>query len=148
MTCQTQSFVCHFRPFLPFSGEILYIGKLFFFIKQNSWTKIWINLRKLTKWVVKWTLAMTPAKIAKWLGSLSHDSVTRPTTTSSTQQVSSSLAWPMGRLLISRADSSAASARRRTTAHPTVVSRVLCTGYVVNKKLSCVLISKIWTQLQ
>jgi hypothetical protein len=54
----------------------------------------------------------------------------------------------MGRLLISRADSSAASARRRTTAHPTVVSRVLCTGYVVNKKISCVLISKIWTQLQ
>jgi hypothetical protein len=54
----------------------------------------------------------------------------------------------MGRLLISRADSSAASARRRTTAYPTVVSRVLCPGYVVNKKLSCVLISKIWTQLQ
>jgi hypothetical protein len=54
----------------------------------------------------------------------------------------------MGRLLISRADSSAASARRHTTAYPTVVSRVLCTGYVVNKKLSCVLISKIWTQLQ
>jgi hypothetical protein len=60
----------------------------------------------------------------------------------------SPIAILMGRLLISRADSSAASARRRTTAHPTVVSRVLCTGYVVNKKLSCVLISKIWTQLQ
>jgi hypothetical protein len=44
----------------------------------------------------------------------------------------------MGRLLIRRADSSAASARRRTTAHPTVVGRVLCSGYVVNKMVSCV----------
>jgi hypothetical protein len=41
--------------------------------------------------------------------------------------------------------------RQRSQAHnstPYRVSRVLCTGYVENKKLSCVLISKIWTQLQ
>jgi hypothetical protein len=33
----------------------------------------------------------------------------------------------MGRLLISRADYRATSPRRRTTAHPTVVKRFLCT---------------------
>jgi hypothetical protein len=41
-------------------------------------------------------------------------------------------------LLKSSADSSDASARRRTTALPTIVSRVLCIGYVVNKTVSCV----------
>jgi hypothetical protein len=35
--------------------------------------------------------------------------------------------------VISRADCRAISARRRTTAHFTVGSTVLCTGYVVNK---------------
>jgi hypothetical protein len=54
---------------------------------------------------------------------------------------------PMGRLLISRTDSSAASARRRTTAHSTVVSRVLCSGYVVNKMVSCVLMNMILVTL-
>jgi hypothetical protein len=91
MTCQNQSFVCHFWPFLPFSGEILYISKNNFLINSNSWTKIWINHGKLTKWVLKWMTreslkksesSLSPAKIAKWLGSLSHDSVTRPTTRS------------------------------------------------------------------
>jgi hypothetical protein len=33
----------------------------------------------------------------------------------------------------------AISARRRTTAHITISSSVLCTGYVVNKTVSCVL---------
>jgi hypothetical protein len=46
----------------------------------------------------------------------------------------------MGRLLISRAKCRAISARRRTTAHFTVVSTVLCSGYVVNKTVPCVLI--------
>jgi hypothetical protein len=36
----------------------------------------------------------------------------------------------MGGLVISRADCRAISARRRTTAHFTVLSTVLCTGYV------------------
>jgi hypothetical protein len=49
----------------------------------------------------------------------------------------------MGRLLISRAECSAISARRRTTAHFTVVSTVLCTGYVVTKTVSCVLMNVI-----
>jgi hypothetical protein len=49
----------------------------------------------------------------------------------------------MGRLLISRADYRATSARRRTTAHPTVVRRFLCSGYVVSKKVSCVLMNMI-----
>jgi hypothetical protein len=43
----------------------------------------------------------------------------------------------MGRLLISRADYRATSVRRRTTAHPTVVRRFLCSGYVLSKKVSC-----------
>jgi hypothetical protein len=47
----------------------------------------------------------------------------------------------MGRLLISRADYRATSARRRTTAHPTVVRRFLCSGYVLSKKVSCVLMN-------
>jgi hypothetical protein len=49
----------------------------------------------------------------------------------------------MGRLVISRADCCAMSARRRTTAHITIVSTVLCTGYVVNKTVSCVLMNVI-----
>jgi hypothetical protein len=49
----------------------------------------------------------------------------------------------MGRLVISRAHCCATSARRRTTAHITVVSTVLCTGYVVNKYVSCVLMNVI-----
>jgi hypothetical protein len=49
----------------------------------------------------------------------------------------------MGWLVISCADCCAISARRRTTAHFTVVSTVLCTGYVVNKTVSCVLINVI-----
>jgi hypothetical protein len=48
-----------------------------------------------------------------------------------------------GRLVISRADCCAISARRRTTAHITVVSTVLGTGYVVNKTVSCVLMNEI-----
>jgi hypothetical protein len=44
----------------------------------------------------------------------------------------------MGRLVISRADCCAMSARGRTAAHITVVSTVLCTSYVVNKTVSCV----------
>jgi hypothetical protein len=39
----------------------------------------------------------------------------------------------VGWLVISSADFCAISTRRRTTAHFTVVSTVLCTGYVVNK---------------
>jgi hypothetical protein len=49
----------------------------------------------------------------------------------------------MGGLVISRAACRAISARRRTTAHITVVSSVLCTGYVVNKTVSCVLMNII-----
>jgi hypothetical protein len=49
----------------------------------------------------------------------------------------------MGRLLISRADYRATSARRRTTAHPTVVRRFVCSGYVLSKKVSCVLMNMI-----
>jgi hypothetical protein len=45
----------------------------------------------------------------------------------------------MGGLVISRAACRAISARRRTTAHITLVSSVLCSGYVVNKTVSCVL---------
>jgi hypothetical protein len=44
-----------------------------------------------------------------------------------------SLLTPMGGLVISRAACRAISARRRKTAHNTVSSSVLCTGYVVNK---------------
>jgi hypothetical protein len=47
----------------------------------------------------------------------------------------------MGRLLISRADYRATSARRRTAAHPTVIRRFLCSGYVLSKKVSCVLMN-------
>jgi hypothetical protein len=43
----------------------------------------------------------------------------------------------MGRLVISRADYRATSARSRTTAHPTVVRRFLCSGYVLGKNVSC-----------
>jgi hypothetical protein len=46
-------------------------------------------------------------------------------------------------LVISRADCRAISARRRTTAHLTVFSRVLCTGYVENKTVSCVFMNVI-----
>jgi hypothetical protein len=53
------------------------------------------------------------------------------------------LAFLMGRLLISRADYRATSARRHTTAHPTVVRRFLCSGYVLSKKISCVLMNMI-----
>jgi hypothetical protein len=49
----------------------------------------------------------------------------------------------MGGLAISRADCRAISARRPTTAHFTVVSTVLCTDYVVNKTVSCVLMNVI-----
>jgi hypothetical protein len=48
----------------------------------------------------------------------------------------------MGGLMISRSNCRAISARRRTTAHFTV-STVLCTGYVVNKTVSCVLMNVI-----
>jgi hypothetical protein len=49
----------------------------------------------------------------------------------------------MGGLVISRATCRAISARKRTTAHIAVVSSVLCTGYVVNKTVSCVRMSMI-----
>jgi hypothetical protein len=49
----------------------------------------------------------------------------------------------MGRLLISRAERRATRARRRTTAHFTVVSTVLCSCYVVNKTASCLLMNVI-----
>jgi hypothetical protein len=49
----------------------------------------------------------------------------------------------MGGLVISRSACRAISARRRTTAHITVVSSALCTGYVVNKTVSCVLMNMI-----
>jgi hypothetical protein len=49
----------------------------------------------------------------------------------------------MGRLLISRDDYRATSARRRTTADPTVVRIFLCSGYVLSKKVSCVLMHLI-----
>jgi hypothetical protein len=49
----------------------------------------------------------------------------------------------MGGLVTSRAACRAISARRRTIAHNTVVSSVLCTGYVVNKTVSCVLMNMI-----
>jgi hypothetical protein len=49
----------------------------------------------------------------------------------------------MGRLLLSCADYRATSARRRTTAHPTVVRRLLCSGYVLSKKDSCELMKGI-----
>jgi hypothetical protein len=41
-------------------------------------------------------------------------------------------------LVMSRAACRAISPRRRTTAHITISSSVLCTGYVVNKTVSCV----------
>jgi hypothetical protein len=53
------------------------------------------------------------------------------------------ICFAMGWLVISRAECSAISARRRTTAHFTVVSTVLCTGYYVNKTVSCVLMNEI-----
>jgi hypothetical protein len=43
----------------------------------------------------------------------------------------------MGGLVISRAEWRAISARKRTTAHITIVSTGLCTGFVVNKTVSC-----------
>jgi hypothetical protein len=49
----------------------------------------------------------------------------------------------MRRLRISRADYHATSARRRTSAHPTVVRRFLCCGYVLSKKVSCELMKEI-----
>jgi hypothetical protein len=49
----------------------------------------------------------------------------------------------MGGLVISCAACRAISAGRRTTAHITIVSSVLCTGYVVNKIVSCVLMNMI-----
>jgi hypothetical protein len=49
----------------------------------------------------------------------------------------------MGGLVISRAACPAIKARRRTTAHVTVLSSVLSTGYVVNKTVSCVLMNMI-----
>jgi hypothetical protein len=49
----------------------------------------------------------------------------------------------MGELVISRAACRAISARRRTTAHITVISSVLCTSYVVNKTVFCVLMNMI-----
>jgi hypothetical protein len=45
--------------------------------------------------------------------------------------------------VISRVACRAISARRRTTAHIIVVSTVLCTGYEVNKTVSCVLMNMI-----
>jgi hypothetical protein len=45
--------------------------------------------------------------------------------------------------VISRADCRAISARRRTTAHFSVVSTVVSTGYVVNKTVPCVLMNGI-----
>jgi hypothetical protein len=42
----------------------------------------------------------------------------------------------MGGLVISRDAYRAISARRRTTAHITIVSSVFCNGYVVNKTVS------------
>jgi hypothetical protein len=54
-----------------------------------------------------------------------------------------SLLIQMGWLLISRADYRATSVRRRTTAHPTVVRRFLCSGYVLSRKVSCVLMNMI-----
>jgi hypothetical protein len=60
-----------------------------------------------------------------------------------------STAFIMGRLLISRAECRAecraTSARRRTLAHFTVVSTVLCSGFVANKTVSCVLIQNFQT---
>jgi hypothetical protein len=63
------------------------------------------------------------------------------------QQQNEHVAPPMGRLLISRADYRATSARRRTTAHPTVVRRFLCSGYVLSKKVSCVLMNMIFVTI-
>jgi hypothetical protein len=45
--------------------------------------------------------------------------------------------------VISCAECHAISARRRTTAHFTVVSTDLCSGYVVDKTVSCVLMHAI-----
>jgi hypothetical protein len=49
----------------------------------------------------------------------------------------------MGWLLISRAECRAISVLWRTTADLTIVSTALCTGYVVNKTVSCVLMNVI-----
>jgi hypothetical protein len=49
----------------------------------------------------------------------------------------------MGGLVISRADCRSISTRRRTTAHFTVVSTVLCSSYAVNKTVPCVLMNVI-----
>jgi hypothetical protein len=49
----------------------------------------------------------------------------------------------MGGLVISRFDCRANSARRRTLANFTVVSTVICSGYVVNKTVSRVLMNVI-----
>jgi hypothetical protein len=49
----------------------------------------------------------------------------------------------MGQLLISRAERCAISTRWRTTAHFTIVSTVLCSGYVVNKTVFFVLMNVI-----
>jgi hypothetical protein len=54
----------------------------------------------------------------------------------------------MGELVISRAACRAISAHRRTTAHITFVSSVLCTGYVVNKTVSCVLMNMILVRIK
>jgi hypothetical protein len=48
-----------------------------------------------------------------------------------------------GYIVIRCAACRAISTRRRTTAHITVVSSVLCTVYVVNKTVSCVLMNMI-----
>jgi hypothetical protein len=53
----------------------------------------------------------------------------------------------MGGLVISRAACRAISKRRRTTAHITVVSSVLCTGYLVNKTVSCVIMNMILVEI-
>jgi hypothetical protein len=50
---------------------------------------------------------------------------------------------PMGGLVISRAACGPISVPRRTTAHNTVSSSVLCTGYVVNRTVSCVIMNMI-----
>jgi hypothetical protein len=49
----------------------------------------------------------------------------------------------MGGLVISSAACRAISARKRTLTHITVSSSVLCTGYVVNKTVFCVLMNMI-----
>jgi hypothetical protein len=53
----------------------------------------------------------------------------------------------MGQLLISRADYRTTSARRRTTAHPTIFRRFLCSGFVLSRKVSCVLMNMILVKI-